>query len=57
MELLSHCLMLTMSLKTSDLPCPVAFRRLAISGQGLSLGAAHRDSIRDLVQSYRALDR
>lgn len=40
MELRSYWLVLTMSLNASDLPGTVAFRRLAISGEGLSLGAA-----------------
>lgn len=45
-----------LSLKASNLPGTVAFRRLAISGEGFSLGDAHRDSSRDLAQSDRTLD-
>lgn len=56
MELQSYCLMRSMSLKASSLPSPLALRRLVISGEGLSLGAAHRESRRDLVQGDRTPD-
>lgn len=56
MELQSYCLMRSMNLKASDLPSPLALRRLVISGEGLSLGAAHRESRRDLVQGDRTPD-